>query len=125
MIFTATTILFFFLIGVGAVALGHFTKRQELYIFGVVVIFFMGLVILDDGVAVQTGVQINETDTQNPNNTTSIDRVDTYVFNQEKDAFTNGLGLLSVLVAAGLALTWWQGRKKEKEQKLRSIELDD
>ena len=35
-----------------------------------------------------------------------------------------GKGLLCVLVAAGLALTWFSNRKKERQAKLESIDVE-
>lgn len=124
MLLTAATITFFILIALFAVAAGHYMKRMELYFFGVVIMLFMGLYIITNGVAVQTGVEFNQTESPSAGNGTDIMRSEVINYDQETDQWTNGIGLLLVIIAAGLSLTYWRAGKKEKQEKLESVDFE-
>lgn len=123
-LFTATLVLVFFLLALLAIAVGHHSDHIELYFFGVVLLLFMGLSTLVNGLPIQSGelILFNETVV---GNITSQDRVVTFVYEDNINVWTNGIGLLAVLIAAGLGLTWRDRRRKERVRKEQGLDLED
>src|ERR1700754_357927 len=115
MLLTSTTLFFFLLGSVAALGIGIFAKRQEVYLLGIVLLFFMGLMVLQLGVSEQVGSTVTEN-----GNSTSI--VNTY--EETTTTWTNGLGLLLVVIAAGLSLHFYKAGKDEKQKKADSIEVE-
>lgn len=161
MILTSSTILFFSLLALLALALGHFGRFIPLYFFGVVILLFMGLFMLSNGVAEKIGENVTSCDFQevyvygdnytdyhwdymdeppacsNPNDFSCVnlfhknvsfngcveERVNLYDLN--KNFWSEALGLLFVIIAAGLALLWRSEDKKRKDERKRSVELEE
>lgn len=124
MLFTAWTILIFLLIGVAAVGLGHFSGHIEMYFFGALIMLFMGLFILSNGVSEKVGEYILMNESVVDNVTSSVQSVD-FVFDSNINIWTNGLGLLCVIIAAGLGLTWRSEKKKKDRERKLSIDLEE
>jgi len=116
------TILAFFLIALLALGIGHFSKRIELYFFGIIIMLFMGLFMINNGVAEQTGesIAVNQTVVGNE---TMIAQTTTFVYEENQNVWTNGIGLLSVIIAGGLSLTWFRMRKAEKDAEMQGADL--
>jgi len=120
MILTTTGLISFLVVAVAALGIGIFSKRQEVYLLGVIVLFFMGLMVIQLGVAEPTGQILNETTGVNLTGT-----VVTTTYTTSSDAWTNALGLLFVVIAAGLSLHMYRSNEKEKREKSDSIDVDD
>lgn len=120
MILTTTALLAFLIVAVAALGIGIFSKRQEVYILGVVVLFFMGLMVIRLGVAEPTGQVLNETAAGNLTGT-----IVTTTYTTSSDTWTNALGLLFVVIAAGLSLHLYRSNEKEKEKKRDSLDVEE
>lgn len=116
-------------VAVFAVVSGHFSKRIELYFLGVVVLFFVGLSLVTQGYSVVSGYELdrNETDVVMPDNSTDkfVYEVQSVVRENVFNEFTTAFGLLFVIIASGLSLTFFRDRKRQKEKKVRSLDVVD
>lgn len=128
MLFTVLTVLIFCLIAVAAIVGGHFSEKQELYVFGAVVLFLVGLYVAAFGVSVLVGVSSVPCDYELVGDNVSFGGcavIDTDVYEQVQDVWTTSIGLLFVVVAAGLLLTWNRDRVAKRTKKRRGLDFDD
>lgn len=123
-----------FIIGLLAVAVfcvtaGHYSKRIELYFLGVFVLFFVGLGLVTQGYSVESGYVLDRNETSSghgcSSNCTFVDEVSLITRQDVKDSWSNAFGLLFVVAAAGLSLTYFQDRNRKRLEKERSVELED
>ena len=121
MLFTSSIILAFLAVGVLAVVAGFFMRKHELYIFGAVVLLLSGLILLTGDVSSVQGENI----VTYSGNETVLNQTMTYVYAPQSDNWTNALGILSVVVAAGLSLTWWGSKQREEQKKKNSLDIED
>lgn len=125
MLFTAATIIGFALFAIIALVIGHFTEHIEIYFLGVVVLLVLGLFIIGNGIAEQVGVTRDFNETVTGNLTERVE-VSTFVFDNNQNRFSNALGLLFIVIAAGLTLTWKRGKDARRLKAERSIDdLDE
>lgn len=120
MLLTSTTFILFLLSGIACLAIGVFSKNQLSYYLGVFIIFFTGLMVLQLGFSEQTGQQLNESNDGNITSTTV-----SYAYTQSSGMWTNGIGLLLIIISAGLALNFYKERKEEREKKDNSLDVED
>jgi hypothetical membrane protein len=120
MILTSTTFILFLIAGLGVLGIGIFSKNQLAYYLGVLIIFFNGLMVLQNGFSEQTGQAINESVAGNMTSTAIA-----YTYTQSSGVWSNGIGLLLIVIAAGLALHFFRAGKEEERKKQESLEVDD
>lgn len=120
MLLTSTTLFFFLFISVASLGIGIFAKRQEMYLLGIVLLFFMGLMTVQLGIAEPTGKIQNATMIGNQSHT-----VETETYEISSGAWTNGIGLLFIMIAAGLSLHFYKADKDEKQRQADSIEIEE
>lgn len=116
MLLTTTTLLLFFAAAVLVLGVGIFSERNEAYFLGAIMLFFLGLMVMQNGVSEKVGQ--NETVV---GNTTAI----VYNYEEMNETWQNGLGLLFILSGAGLALHFYRARKERREKEANSIDLDE
>lgn len=120
MLLTFSTLAWFSILSVGAIAIGMALKRQEVYIFGVLIMFFLGLMIISGGIAEASGQELNESTTGNVTST-----VVNTTYTTTSSVWTTGFGLLFIVIAAGLSLQLYKAGKEEDQKKHDSIEVED
>jgi len=103
-------------VSIAAIAVGIFGKRNEVYLLGVVLLLFVGLWSLQEGISEPAGSVLNDSGT-----TTVV----TTTFETTTTVWTNGFGLLLVVIAGGLALAWNSNRKKARQEQLESVEDEE
>jgi O-antigen/teichoic acid export membrane protein len=119
MLLTTTTLILFLLVAVAALAVGIFSERNEVYVFGLVFILFMGLWVMQSGISQAVGEQRNATVT-NDTTVTSL----TYEYETTSTIWTSGFGLLLIVTAAGLFLHFYRAGKEKKQRDADSIDVD-
>lgn len=116
MLLTTSTLVFFLLASIAALGIGIFSKRNEVYVLGIVLLLFMGLWVFQEGISQPVGSVVTENGT-----TTNI--VNTY--ETSATTWTNGFSLLMIVTAAGLFLHLYKSGKEEKRRKADSIEVEE
>lgn len=116
MLLTVSIFAVFLLGSIFAIAVGQFGNRFEIFFFGVAMLFLLGVWVLQGGISYDSGEVIS---------VVGADTIVTDTYSTTTDLWTNAFGLLLVLVAAGLLLSFEVDRRKEKDKKLRSIDFDD
>lgn len=117
MLLTTTTAIAFVLVAVLALGVGIFSKRNEVYMLGIVLLLFMGLWILQSGFSESIGGVLVD----DGNSTTTV----TETFETSNTVWSNGFGLLLIVTAAGLGLHFYRAGKDEKQRKHDSIDVED
>lgn len=116
MILTTAMLLFFLAVSIGIVGIGMWAKRQEVYFFGVVLLLFIGLIVLQTGFVERTGEISHE---ENGTKTT------VYQYESVSNTWNNGIGLACIVFAAGLSLHFYKSRKDEEQAELDRIDVDE
>lgn len=116
-------------VAVFSVAAGHFSQRVDFYFLGVFVLFFVGLSLVSQGYSVVSGYELDRNETETPNTDNSTDKVVSEVQNVTResvsDSFSNAFGLLFLLIAGALSLTYFRGERLKREERRRSLDVDD
>lgn len=124
MIITSTLLLIIVGVCVIALAIGHFTSRQEIYFLGVIFLFLTGLYTAAYGLDERVG-DVTSTNQTISGGDTSYSTVSTIVYEKQSTAQNTAIGLALVILSAGLALEFYSRRGKEERRKNESIEVDD
>lgn len=118
--------MFFSFLGLSLVALGIgiFAERNEVYFCGVILLLFTGLLVLQGGINNSSGQLTNTSQTMIGNDTNYVTST-TFVYETTSDYWTNGIGLLLIVIAAGLSLHFYTAKKDREKSELESIDVKD
>ena len=110
--------MFISFIGVAVLSLGigFFAQRNEIYLFGVVLLLFTGLWALQEGISEPIGTVINDS---------GVVTVVTTTYDVSNSVWTNGWALLLIVSGAGLSLHFVRNRKEKMQQKLESVDDEE
>lgn len=108
---TALTLTLLVAIGLAALIAGHYMEKPEIYILGCLLMLFMGISIVNSGIAEKIGENLTTSTVANVT-TTQVKNV----YEQNQTVLVNGVGSLLMAIGAGAGLTFWVRRKKEKER---------
>lgn len=102
--------------GILAIGIGQFGNRFEVLFFGSIILFLLGLWTLQGGISYDSGEVIS---------VVGADTVVTDTYATTTSLWTNAFGLLLVLVASGLLLSYNISRREARAKKLRSVDFED
>lgn len=120
MLLTSTMFFGFLGLSIAALAVGIFSERNEVYYCGIILMLFTGLLVLQGGINNPVGETLNQTTVGNTSLTTT-----TTTYQSTSDYWTNGFGLLLVVIAAGLSLSFYKAKKDKEQQERDSIDIPD
>lgn len=124
MLLTATTVLWFFIISILAVGIGYLIEKIELYTFGAVIMFIVSLLVIQGGIAEKIGVTTNSTESLDGNETT-VSKTETFVYEQNEGVVSNTVGLIGVLISAGLMMSGFLDYKRKKKERANKLDVGD
>jgi predicted tellurium resistance membrane protein TerC len=117
MALTAGIVIGLIVISLFSLFLGYFFERREVFYLGVVILLFCGLSLIVEGFQVVTSTVDAGTLTDS-GGVVTVSTTTSYVYSSVDTLFTEALGVLLVIIAAGSAITF-NGRNKRREAERR------
>jgi len=124
MALTALIIISLLFFSVLCIGVGWFYVSRELFFLGVVIMLFMGFSILSSGFQVITS-ENNQGTLVDVNGTVVVDTVTEFTYSSVKDSTSNGVGLLFLIIAAGVSLGFDRMKKGKELKQSESLESFD